>query len=117
MYVSMLRFKFHLDALNAVHRIWKECIVPELKRQNGWKDAAFRADDETGQGMVFCLWETEDQANGLELTDACKRQMLKLVALSIETPSRQVYALDEQEPDLAIAPIEFYFNVLAFSVN
>ena len=111
MFVCMIQFELPNDKIQDATRLWKESVLPELREQKGWKNAAFSVSHETGEVRIFTLWQTEPQARWFESTDRSYAELSKLLALGVCKATRVVYRVGDAEiTELFGQASQVYFN-------
>src|SRR5262245_33821525 len=65
MYARVVTRKFHTDKTAKAIQVWKEEVVPLLKRQKGFKSCYLAGDPQTGNGMAVTFWENEADAKAM----------------------------------------------------
>jgi hypothetical protein len=90
--------QLHPTAQLEANRLWQESVLPELKLQAGWRDAAFSI-GRNGKARLFTVWETQDGAQGFGTTSSLQKELKKLTVFSTGEISRLVYRLGTAEEE------------------
>jgi hypothetical protein len=67
MYVRVINSQFVSGKEDEGLSVWRDNVAPGLKHTKGFKGAYVGGDRSTGKSVVITLWETEDDANAMNV--------------------------------------------------
>ncbi|UCE40664.1 MAG: antibiotic biosynthesis monooxygenase [Candidatus Aminicenantes bacterium] len=71
--------------------IYKEYVVPEAKRQKGFRGMNLLVDRKTGSGMAISYWESEEDALANERSLYYQEQVARFISFFERQPIREGY--------------------------
>ena len=82
--------------LDEIRNVYRDSIVPPLKKQKGFKGYYVLIDRNTGKGMSISLWNTQADMMANESSGFQREQAAKVVPLLAGTPTLERYEVSLQ---------------------
>ena len=70
MYVGVIFYRFRPDRIDDAIKAWRDMVIPEARKHQGFIRAEMFADRETGRGMDIGYWQTRENAAHFEESGA-----------------------------------------------
>ena len=96
MYARMTHIHIKPDKIQAAIEIYKKSVVPEAKKQKGFKGVLLLTDPQSGSGMSITLWTSEKAALANEVSRYYQEQLVKFTDFYTLPPSREGYEVSLQ---------------------
>jgi heme-degrading monooxygenase HmoA len=91
MFARVLRSHIKLDKVDEAVKMFKESVLPQCRKQPGFRGAFFMKDPGTGDSVVITLWESRDAMLATEENRFFQEQVAKFVPFYREAPMRDAY--------------------------
>lgn len=91
MFVRLTRIEVKIDRIDEGIKLYEESVIPEAKKQRGFKDIFLLVDRKTGKGISFGFWESEEDAIASEKNRYYQEQVIKALHLYTGMPVREGY--------------------------
>ena len=96
MYARMTCIHIKPDKVQEAVALYKKSVVPDAKKQRGFKGLLLLTDPQTGTGLSITLWASEKAALATEESRYYQEQLVKFMALYTSPPSRDGYEVSLQ---------------------
>lgn len=96
MYARMTCIHIKPDRVQGAIDLYKKSVVPEAKKQKGFKGLLLLTDPQTGSGLSITLWTSEKAALATEESRYYQEQLVKFTDLYTLPPSREGYEVSLQ---------------------
>jgi len=93
--VTVTRTK--LDKINESTSLYRESVVPDAKKQKGFRGIMLLSDPETGKGLSIAIWDSEADALANEQSGYYKAQVGKFADFFAAKPVREGYSVKVRE--------------------
>ncbi|MBW2465821.1 MAG: antibiotic biosynthesis monooxygenase [Deltaproteobacteria bacterium] len=93
MHARVILGKVKIDKQEEAIRIYQESVMPEAKKQKGFKSMNLLTDPETSKFISITIWETEDDMIAGESSGYLQEQLAKISPLFVGPPSIQHYVV------------------------
>jgi heme-degrading monooxygenase HmoA len=91
MFARLLRIQLKVDRIDEAVRLFKTNVVPQCKKQKGFKGAYFMVEPKLGDGLVITLWTSEEAMLANERSHFFLEQVTKLLGYFTKAPIREAY--------------------------
>ena len=98
MFARLLRIQLKVDRIDDAVRLFKTNVVPQCKKQKGFKGAYFMTDQKTGEGVVITVWTSEEAMLANERSHFFLEQVTKLLGFFAKAPIRETYEVAVRDP-------------------
>ena len=103
MYARMTIVQVKLENIDDAIRLFRTSIVPEAKKQKGYRGACLLIDRAAGQGRAVTFWRSEKDALANEESRFYQEQLVKFLGYFSGPPMREgyevsVHTMSEPEP-------------------
>ena len=103
MYARMTILQVKLENIDDAIRVFRTSIVPEAKKQKGYRGACLLIDRAAGQGRAVTFWRSEKDALANEDNRYYQEQLVKVLSYLSGPMMREsyevvVHAMSEPEP-------------------
>ena len=86
MYARVTTFHLKIDKREEAIEIYKNSIVPEAKKQKGYRGAYFLINKNAGKFVSTTIWEDRDAAVANQKTGYYQRQIDKFKEIQVVVP-------------------------------
>ncbi len=90
MHARVTTSTIQLDKIDEGLRIFRDSIVPEAQKQNGFSDILMLIDRATGKCTVYALWASEADLRATEASGHYQSQVARLASLMVGQPTREI---------------------------
>jgi len=98
MYARVLFTQIRPEQTDEVIQLYRESVVPEQRKQHGFKSVMLLSDRTTGKGISITFWETEaDLEASDEASQYYQEQIAKFATYLTARPVREAYEVTIQE--------------------
>jgi len=98
MFARLLRIQLKVDRIDEAVRLFKTNVVPQCKKQKGFKGAYFMTDQKSGEGVVITLWTSEEAMLANEQSHFFLEQVTKFLGFYAKAPIREAYEVAVRDP-------------------
>ncbi len=91
MYASVVELQVWPIDVEKTIQVYEDSVVPDVKRQPGFKGAFLLTDHWSGTGISITLWETREDRETGEFSEFHQEQVSKFADLFTKTPVRKHY--------------------------
>lgn len=91
MYASVVELNVWPADVEEMVRVYQDHVLPDIKRQDGFKGAFLLTDRWAGTGKAIAFWETEEAREAGEFSEFHQEQISHFAELFNETPVRKHY--------------------------
>jgi heme-degrading monooxygenase HmoA len=91
MYARVSQVRIRPEQVPEATRIYREQVVPALKRQPGFAHAALLVQPDSGRGISITIWESEAARTGGEVSGFYREQLERFAGMFVESPVREVF--------------------------
>ncbi len=91
MYARITTAKINKDKLDGAGKLYIEKVIPEAKKQKGYKGLLVLGNQETGKGITITLWDNEEDAIANEQSGYYREQLAKFRGLYSDQPLIEGY--------------------------
>jgi heme-degrading monooxygenase HmoA len=98
MFARMLWIQLKIDRIDEAVNLFKKSVIPQCKKQKGFKGAYFMTDSKTGEGVVITLWKDEAAMQANERSRFFLDQVTKFMSLYTKAPIREAYEVAFRAP-------------------
>ena len=91
MFARLLKIQLKVDLIDEAVRLFKTNVVPQCKKQKGFKGAYFMTDQKTGEGVVITLWTSEKAMLANERSHFFLEQVTKFLGFYTKAPIREAF--------------------------
>jgi heme-degrading monooxygenase HmoA len=98
MFARLLKIQLKIDRIDEAIRLFKTNVVPQCKKQKGFKGAYFMTDQKTGEGVVITLWTSEEAMLANERSHFFLEQVTKFLSSYAKAPIREAYEVAVRDP-------------------
>jgi heme-degrading monooxygenase HmoA len=88
------------DSIDRAINLFRTSVVPEVKKQRGYRGASLLVDRKAGKGMAMTFWRTEKDALANERSLFYQEQLVKFLGYFSGPPIREGYAVSVQTMSL-----------------
>ncbi len=85
MYARVVRFQIQPGKTNEAVSIYRDSVVPAVKKTKGFKSVLVLTDPNTGKGLSVTVWETEADMTAGETNGYYRESFAKLRAVGADT--------------------------------
>jgi len=96
MYARMTCIHVKPDKVQEAVQLYKKSVVPEAKKQKGFKGLLLLTDPQSGNGLSITLWTSEKAAQATEENRYYQEQLVKFMGFFASPPSREGYQVSLQ---------------------
>lgn len=100
MFARLTKAQIKIDRVDEFIKRYKKSVVPATKAQKGFKGLYLLVDRQTGYGISFSLWESEEDVLANERNRFYQEQVAKFVNFYAKPPTREGYEVIVQELNL-----------------
>lgn len=93
MYARITTIHVHLDRIDEAIQLYRKSVIPEAKKQKGFKGACFFVDRNVGKGHAMTFWRSEKDALANEENLYYQEQLVKFLTLFSAPPIREGYEI------------------------
>jgi len=97
MFARLTKAQIKLDRIDEFIKRYEESVVPATKGQKGFKGIYLLVNRQTGHGISFSLWESEEDVLANESNRFYQEQIAKFVNFYASPPIREGYEVLLQE--------------------
>ncbi|MBV9228540.1 MAG: antibiotic biosynthesis monooxygenase [Chloroflexi bacterium] len=98
MYARVIVTHTRPEQVDEAIQLYRESVVPEQKKQHGFKSIVLLNDRATGKGISITFWETEADLQASDLASQYyQQQMAKFATYWTAPPVREAYEVTIQE--------------------
>jgi len=98
MYARVLFTQVQPEQTSETIQLYRESVVPEQRKQHGFKGVMLLNDRTTGKGISITFWETEDDLKASDQTSQYfQQQVAKFATYLTAEPVREAYEVSIQE--------------------
>jgi heme-degrading monooxygenase HmoA len=94
MFARMTVMPIRPDRLDDAIRIYRKSVIPEAKRQAGFRGACLLTDRQAGKGIAVTFWKDEKTAVANEESCYYQEQLVKFISLFAGPPIREGYEVN-----------------------
>lgn len=94
MFARIVRMQIKIDRIDEASRLFEEKIIPNCKKQNGFKGAYFLADRKTGTCIPITFWDSEEDLLANERNLFFQEQLVKFMTFFTKPPIREAYKVE-----------------------
>ncbi|CAN5845911.1 hypothetical protein BH23ACT11_BH23ACT11_10570 [soil metagenome] len=91
MYASVVELKVWPADVEKMVRVYRDHVAPDIRQQDGFKEAFLLTDRWSGTGTSVVFWETEEDRKAGEFSEFHQEQISHFADLFNETPVRKHY--------------------------
>jgi len=91
MFARITVIHIHPDRVDEAIELYKKSVIPEAKKQKGFKAAFFMVDRKVGTGNAMTFWRSEKDALANEENLYYQEQLVKFIPLFSANPIREGY--------------------------
>jgi heme-degrading monooxygenase HmoA len=96
MYARLTSIHVKPDRIQEAVQLYRKSVVPEAKKQKGFKGLLLLNDPQTGDGLSITLWTSEKAALATEENRYYQEQLVKFMDFFALPPSREGYEVSLQ---------------------
>ncbi len=116
MYARVIFSQYRPEQTDEVIRLYRESVVPEQRKQHGFKGVIVLNDRAAGKGFSITFWETEaDLQASDQVSPYYQQQMTKFAAYFTAPPVREAYEVSVQQVQEGRTPL--YARVITFQLQ
>jgi heme-degrading monooxygenase HmoA len=93
MFARVLRSHFRAGKIEQVTEVFEKSVLPQCRKQPGFKGAYFLTDSRTGESMAITLWASEEAMLASEKNRFFQEQVAKFIPFYEVPPVREAYEL------------------------
>ena len=93
MFARVLRSQFRVNKVAEASKLFQESVVPQCRKQKGFKGAYFMTNAKTGEAVIMTLWESEEAMLANEESRFFQDQVAKFVCFYAKPPIREAYEI------------------------
>ncbi len=97
MFARLTRVNIKIHRIDEAIERYEKSVVPAIKAQKGFKGLYLLVDRQTGDGISFSLWDSEEDALANERNRVYQEQIAKFINFYAEPPTREGYEVAVQE--------------------
>ncbi len=98
MYARVLFAQLRPEQTDETIQLYRESVVPEQRKQHGFKGVVLLNDRATGKGISITFWDTEaDLKASDEVSQYYQEQLAKFATYFTAPPVREAYEVSIQE--------------------
>jgi heme-degrading monooxygenase HmoA len=91
MYARMTILELRLEAVEEAIRLFRTSVIPEAKKQKGYRGACLLVNRYEGKGRAVTFWRSERDAVANEQSRYYQEQLLKFLSMFSGPPIREGY--------------------------
>jgi heme-degrading monooxygenase HmoA len=97
MYARLTRIQVRLERFDHSINIFKESVLPAIRRQLGFRGISLFTNPKTGEGLTLSLWDSEKDAIESEKNHYYQEQLIKVMSYLTAPPVREGYEVEHFE--------------------
>jgi heme-degrading monooxygenase HmoA len=97
MYARLTRLQVRLERFDHSINIFKESVLPALRKQLGFRGIFLFTNSKTGEGLTLSLWNSEEDAIESEKNHYYQEQLVKVMGFLTAPPVREGYEVEHFE--------------------
>ena len=97
MFARLTKFQIKVDRIDEAIKRYEKSVVQATKAQKGFKGLYLLVNFQTGHGISFSLWESEEDALSNESNRFYQEQVAKFINFYATPPTREGYEVILQE--------------------
>ena len=101
MYARMTILQVQPENLEKGIKLFRRSVVPEAKKQKGYRGACLMSDPKSGKGIVVTFWRSEKDAVANEESRYYQEQLVKALQYLSGPPIREGYTVNLHAMDIA----------------
>jgi hypothetical protein len=91
MFARITIMHFYLDRIDEAVELYRKSVIPEAKKQKGYRGACFLVDRNTGNANAITFWKSEKDAIANEENCYYQEQLVKFRVWFSAPPIREGY--------------------------
>jgi hypothetical protein len=95
-HAGVVSVQFKPGKVEEAARIYQDSVIPELRQMREFEGGYVLTNAETGKGYIIGLWESREDAVGIESSGAFREQAAKFEDVLEGPPSREVFEVNIQ---------------------
>ena len=100
MYARVTTTRMQPGKLSGAQAIWREVVLPEARRQPGFRGVLALADRQRHQGIALTFWETEAALQASAASGYVREALAKFTGVFAGPPVQEIYAVAFHTPTL-----------------
>jgi heme-degrading monooxygenase HmoA len=105
MFARMTILQVKQESIAAAIKLFRTSVVPEAKKQKGFRGACLLVDRPAGKGIAVTFWRTEKDALANEESRFYQEQLIKFLGFFSGPPIREGYEVSVHTMDAPDRPI------------
>lgn len=97
MYARLTRLQVRLERFEHSINIFKESVLPAIRKQLGFRGIFLFTNPKTGEGLTLSLWNNEEDAIESEKNHYYQEQLVKIMSYMTAPPVREGYEVEHIE--------------------
>lgn len=94
MYARLTRLQVKLEKFEHSINIFKESVLPAVRKQLGFRAIYLFTNSKTGEGLTLSIWNSEEDAIESEKNHYYQEQLLKVMSFFSAPPVREGYDVE-----------------------
>ena len=91
MFARLTKARVKIDRIDEFIKRYEKSVVPVMKIQKGFKGLYLLVNRQTGHGISYILWDSEEDALVNEKNRVYQEQIAKFINFYAEPPTREGY--------------------------
>lgn len=111
MYARVIIWQYRPEHTDEVIQLYHESVVPEQRKQHGFKGVMVLNDREAGKGISITFWDTQaDLQASDQVSPYFQQQMAKFATYFTAAPVRETYEVSVPPPQQGRTPLYARFT-------